>query len=100
MSKSVIDGVLFSDGELPGENKGQIVAEISRQNALPSDIKRKLAKKAKELGANGVSNFDLAQNGHHWIFTASILKWDTESLVAVGNAVKIPKEKMQEALKA
>ena len=99
MSKSIVGGVLFSDGELPGEDLGQVVAQISRQNALPSDIKQKLAQKAKDLGANGVSNFEIAQAGHHWLFNASLLKWDSESLFAVGKAIKIPKDLMQEALK-
>ena len=99
MAKSIVGGVLFSDGELPGVQLGQVLAEISRQNALPSDIKQKLADEAKSLGANAVMNFETAQAGHHWLFTASILKWDTESLFGVGMAVKIPKESMQEALK-
>jgi uncharacterized protein YbjQ (UPF0145 family) len=99
MIKSVVGGVLFSGGDLPGENLGQVVAQIARQNALPSDIKRKLAQKAKDLGANAVSNFEIAQVGHHWVFSASLLKWDTESVFAVGQAIKIPKELMSEALK-
>ncbi len=99
LAKSVVGGVLFSDGELPGEQLGQVVVEISKQNALPSDIKKKLAEEAKLLGANAVMKFETAQAGHHWLFTASILKWDTESLFGVGVAVKIPKESMQEALK-
>lgn len=98
MAKSIVEGVLFSDGELPGENLGQITVEISKQNALPSDIKRKLSAKAKALGANAVANFETAQAGHHWLFTASLLKWDTESLYGVGTAVKIPKEAMKDAL--
>jgi len=98
MSKSVIDGVLFSDGDLPGEKMGEVTAKISKQNALPSEIKRHLASKAKQLGANGVANLEIAQTAHHWIYTASPFKWDSESLVAVGIAVKIPKEKMQEAM--
>jgi len=100
MYKAIVNGVLFSDGELPGDNKGQIIASISRQNALPSQLQEKLAQQAKSLGANAVMNFDIAQAGHHWLFTASILKWDTESLHGVGIAVKIPKEKMQEALQS
>jgi hypothetical protein len=46
-----------------------------------------------------VSNFEIAQAGHHWLFNASLLKWDSESLFAVGKAIKIPKDLMQEALK-
>lgn len=99
MAKTIVGGVLFSDGELPGEELGQVVAQISKQNALPSEIKARLAEKAKALGANSVKNFETAQAGHHWLFTASILMWDTESLYGVGTAVKIPKEKMQEVLK-
>lgn len=99
MAKSIVDGVLFSDGDLPGDNLEQVVVSISKQNALPSEIKKKMAKKVKELGGNAVSNFEVAQSGHHWLFTASILMWDTESLYGVGNALKIQKENMQEALK-
>lgn len=99
MAKSIIDGILFSDAALPGEEIEQVVVSISKQNALPSDIKKKMAKKVKDLGGNAVSNFEVAQSGHHWLFTASILMWDTESLYGVGKAVRIPKEQMSEALK-
>ena len=99
MAKSIVDGVLFSDSELPGEEIEDIVISISRQNALPSDVKKKMAKKVRELKGNAVSNFEVAQSGHHWIFTASILMWDTESLYGVGKARKIPKELMAEAVK-
>ena len=98
MAKSIVDGILFSDSELPGTEIEEIIVSISRQNALPSELKKKMAKKVKELGGNAVSNFEIAQFGHHWLFTASILKWDTESLYGVGKARKIPKELMSEAL--
>jgi hypothetical protein len=48
MAKSIVDGVLFSDGDLPGEELEQVVVSISKQNALPSDIKKKIAKKVNE----------------------------------------------------
>ena len=99
MAKTIVDGILFSDAELPGEQLEQIVVSISRQNALPSDLKRKMAKKVKELKGNAVSNFEVAQSGHHWIFTASILMWDTESLYGVGNVKRISKDQMADALK-
>ena len=99
MAKSIVDGILFSNSELPGDDIKQVVVSISKQNALPSDLKKKMAAKVKELGANAVSNFEVAQSGHHWIFTASILMWDTESLYGVGTAKKIPKEMMKEAIK-
>ena len=99
MAKSIVDGVLFSDSELPGEEIEDIVISISRQNALPSDVKKKMAKRVRELKGNAVSNFEVAQSGHHWIFTASILMWDTESLFGVGKVNRISKEQMAEALK-
>ena len=99
MAKSIVDGILFSDADLPGDEIEQVVISISRQNALPSDIKKKMAAKVKALGGNAVSNFEVAQSGHHWLFTASILMWDTESLYGVGKARKIAKEQMSEALK-
>ena len=99
MAKSVVDGILFSDSELPGEDIEDIVISVSRQNALPSDLKKKMAKKVKELKGNAVSNFEVAQSGHHWVFTASILMWDTESLFGVGKVKRISKEQMAEALK-
>jgi hypothetical protein len=98
MAKSIVEGVLFSDSELPGEDLGQVVVSISKQNTLPSDIKKKMAKKVKSLGANAVEKFETAQSGHHWLFTASILMWDTESLYGVGVAKKISKDQMKEAL--
>ena len=58
-----------------------------------------MAKKVKELKGNAVSNFEVAQSGHHWVFTASILMWDTESLFGVGKVKRISKEQMAEALK-
>jgi uncharacterized protein YbjQ (UPF0145 family) len=99
MGKSIHAGVLVSDTDLPGEVKGQVVVSVSKQNALPSDVKNKIALEAKKLGANAVANFETAQAGHHWLFTASLIKWDTESLYGVGNAVKISKDDMPEALK-
>lgn len=99
MAKSIVDGILFSDSELPGEDVEDIVVSVSRQNALPSDLKKKMAKKVKELKGNAVSNFEVAQSGHHWVFTASILMWDTESLFGVGKVKRISKEQMDEALK-
>jgi hypothetical protein len=99
MAKSIVDGILFSDSELPGEDIEDIVISVSRQNALPSDLKKKMAKKVKELKGNAVSNFEVAQSGHHWVFTASILMWDTESLFGVGKVKRISKEQMAEALK-
>ena len=57
-----------------------------------------MSSKVKALGGNAVSNFETAQSGHHWLFTASLIKWDTESLYGVGMARKIPKEQMKEAL--
>jgi hypothetical protein len=99
MAKSIVDGVLFSDLDLPGDEIEQIVVSISKQNALPSDLKKKMAAKAKTIGANAISNFEVAQSGHHWLFTASILMWDTESLYGVGKARRIPKELMAEAVK-
>ena len=98
MAKSIVDGVLFSDKDLPGEDLGNLVISISKQNALPSDIKKKMAAKAKSIGANAVSNFETAQSGHHWLFTASILMWDTESLYGVGIGRKIAKEDMKKAI--
>ena len=99
MAKSIVDGILFSDLDLPGEEIQDIVVSVSRQNALPSDLKKKMAKKVKELKGNAVSNFEVAQSGHHWIFTASILMWDTESLFGVGKVKRISQEQMSEALK-
>jgi len=99
MAKSIVDGILFSDLDLPGEEIQDIVVSVSRQNALPSDLKKKMAKKVKELRGNAVSNFEVAQSGHHWIFTASILMWDTESLFGVGKVNRLSQEQMAEALK-
>ena len=99
MAKSIVDGILFSDLDLPGEEIQEIVVSVSRQNELPSDLKKKMAKKVKELKGNAVSNFEVAQSGHHWIFTASILMWDTESLFGVGKVKRISQEQMAEALK-
>ena len=99
MAKSIVDGILFSDLDLPGEEIQDIVVSVSLQNALPSDLKKKMAKKVKELKGNAVSNFEVAQSGHHWIFTASILMWDTESLFGVGKVKRISQEQMAEALK-
>ncbi len=99
MAKSIVDGILFSDLDLPGEEIQDIVVSVSRQNVLPSDLKKKMAKKVKELKGNAVSNFEVAQSGHHWIFTVSILMWDTESLFGVGKVKRISQEQMAEALK-
>ncbi len=57
-----------------------------------------LADNFMEMGGNAVSNFEVAQSGHHWLFTASILMWDSESLHGVGQAKLIPKDLMKEAL--
>jgi hypothetical protein len=99
MAKGIFEGVLISDGDLPGEEKGQLIVSISRQNALPSDIKNKIAEAAKAAGANGVKNFEIAQAGHSWFANANLLKWDSESLYGIGVGVRIAKEQMGEALR-
>ncbi len=99
MAKSIVDGILFSDSDLPGDYVERVVVSISRQNALPSDLKKKMARKVRELKGNAVSNFEVAQSGHHWIFTASVLIWDTESLYGVGIVKRISKDQMLDALK-
>ena len=97
MAISIHQGVLFSDKPLPGTPKGQIKVEISGQNTSLVDIKEDLAKQAKACGANAVANLQYFQKGHKPLQHLTF-RWDTESQFGFGDAVLIPKERMNDAL--
>jgi hypothetical protein len=87
---TLFDGVFFTDNPIAGATVAQhLKVEISRQNADLSEVKTRLAQKAKGIGATSIMNFRYGQRKHTWWKQAFTLKWDTESWYGEGDAVKI-----------
>ncbi len=83
------DGIFFSENA-PTSFRilKYIKVEISGQNSNLIDIKREMAIKAKEVGANSIINFQYGQRSHKWWELLFTFKWDTEFWYGEGKAVK------------
>ena len=80
--------IFFTEAESSnGEYIRKINIEISMQNANLSLLKEKMAKQAKNAGANAIVNFKYGQKSHKWWEKVFTFKWDTESWYAEGDAV-------------
>lgn len=87
---TICDGVFFTESAIAGAAVVQhVTVEISRQNANLVEVKEKLARQAKEVGASSVMNFRYGQRKHSWWQQAFTFKWDTESWYGEGDAVRI-----------
>jgi len=84
------DDVFFTESAVPGTAIiKHLHVEISRQNADLSDVKQRLAREARSLGATVVMNFRYGQKKHEWWEQVFTFKWDTESWHGQGDAVKL-----------
>lgn len=85
-------GVFITEGDLPGEDRGQVSVAIGRQNANLDEVKDRLAAKALRLGANAVCGLVYGQQKHSPLKLVNPLRWDTESWIGEGRAVSVPAE--------
>jgi uncharacterized protein YbjQ (UPF0145 family) len=90
---TVTDGVVFVEGECSGaKDIGPISVRIHgvfSQAQLKSldDVKRKMASKAKRVGANGIIRFRYGQRANAWTWLLGI---DDVSWYGEGTAVTLP----------
>jgi hypothetical protein len=85
----ICDGVFFAETTIPNARTiRQLHVEISRQNANLDEVKQRLAREARDAGANAVMNFRYGQKAHKWTDLVFSFKWDTESWHGEGTAVK------------
>lgn len=87
---TVHDGVFVTEGELPGENLGNITVAIGKQNANLTEVKERLASEAAKRGANAVAQLSYGQRKHGPVKLMNPLRWDTESWVGEGEAKRVP----------
>ena len=59
------------------------------QNADLGEVKQRLAREARAIGATVLMNFRYGQKKHQWWELVFTLKWDTESWQGDGDAVKL-----------
>jgi prevent-host-death family protein len=79
---NICEDVFFTESGIPGVTPIKHVhIEISRQNSNLTEVKERMAREVKTLGANAIMNFKYGQKKHStWQLVA--LKWDTS-----GNAL-------------
>jgi uncharacterized protein YbjQ (UPF0145 family) len=86
---NVCEDVFFTESEISGATSiKHIHVEISRQNSNLTEVKERMAREVKSLGANAIMNFKYGQKKHP-TWQLVILKWDTESWHGEGDAIKI-----------
>jgi hypothetical protein len=84
------EGVFFTEASIQGATPiRHLHVEISRQNSNLSDVKVRLAKDARSIGATAIMNFRYGQKKHPWFELTFTFKWDTESWHGEGDAVKV-----------
>jgi hypothetical protein len=84
------DGVFFTENAVPGARIiKHLQVEVSRQNADLGEIKQRLAREARAIGATVLMNFRYGQKKHEWWELILTLKWDTESWQGGGDAVEL-----------
>jgi hypothetical protein len=67
---------------------GEVDAVAPTQNSNLTDVKKVLARKAQELGGNGIIDFKYAQKADSPLKNVFSFRWDTERLRASGKVVK------------
>lgn len=80
-----VDGVYFTEQELPGQVLGKIRVAAPTQNTTLSEVKKEMARKARALGGNCVAHFQYGQKADRFFSW----RWDTERIVGTGNVVFI-----------
>lgn len=87
---SLCDDVFFTESMVSGGTVlRHLSVEISRQNANLTEVKQRMARQARDLGATVVMNFRYGQKKHQWWELVFTFKWDTESWHGEGDAVKL-----------
>ena len=82
------DDIFFTESPISGVSPiKHLNVEISRQNSNLSEVKQRLARDAKSIGATSIMNFRYGQKKHSW-WQLVLLKWDTESWYGEGDAIK------------
>lgn len=79
-----VDGVVFCESALPGQALGEIREFGSAQNTTLVDVKKVMARKARNLGGNAIINFSYVQRADKGLH---LLKWDKERLNCSGTVV-------------
>jgi len=83
------DDVFFTEKSIQNVTPiKHLKVEISRQNADLNQVKKRMAKEAKSIGATVIMNFCYGQRQHKWWQYVFTFKWDTESWYGEGDAVK------------
>lgn len=84
------EGIFFTESDLPDAKViGRVSVEISRQNSNLAAVRTELAAKARALGANAIAGFTYGQKSHLWWEQILTFKWDSESWVGEGKAVRV-----------
>jgi hypothetical protein len=84
MDFEVAKGILITEESVEGGTfLCDLKVEVSRQNALLSEVQIKMAELAELQGGNFIGNFSYTQKAHSR-FQLTLPKWDTESLIATG----------------
>ena len=84
MDFEVANGILITEEFVEGGTfLCDLKVEVSRQNALLSEVQIKMAELAELQGGNVIGNFNYTQKAHSR-FQLALPKWDTESLIATG----------------
>jgi hypothetical protein len=83
------EGIFFTESSiLRASQIKRLKVEISLQNSNLLEVKRRLARQAKSVGATAITNFRYGQKSHTWWELLLNFKWDTESWYGEGDAVR------------
>ena len=72
-----VDGIIFCESDLEGNDLGSIREFGSGQNSTLADVKRVMASKVRKMEGNAVVNFKYVQKADRGLH---LLKWDKERL--------------------
>lgn len=110
MAKFIVNGVLLSEGTLPGEVRGEVSVRLNRSNALPSRIKELLSDEVKVRGGNALQNLKIWTRASYQLESTSSetikqylldgFRWDDQSLIGTGVAILIDPSQMKEAMES
>ena len=67
----------------------RISVTVNRQNSNLSEVKKRMASQAHQVGANSIVNFRYGQRSHKWWQLVFTFKWDSEGWFGEGDAVTL-----------
>lgn len=86
---NIFEDIFFTEESIAEANViKNLSVEISRQNSNLNEIKKELAKQAKNIGATAIMNFKYGQRKHKTLELVFSFKWDTESWYGEGQAIE------------